>query len=73
DFRDLELRRDGKVARERRWLAQEKGFIEELRAFVKGEEADFAGSVATTLATFRAWESIDTGRSQKIDIGTVGL
>ena len=73
DFRDLELRRDGKVARERRWFAQEKGFIEELRAFVKGEEADFAGSVATTLATFRAWESIDTGRSQKIDIGTVGL
>jgi predicted dehydrogenase len=73
DFRDLELRRGGKVSRERRWLAQEKGFAEELLAFVKGEEADFAGSVATTLATFQAWESIDTGRPQEIDIGTIGL
>ena len=73
DFRDLELRRDGKVSRERRWLAQDKGFAEELLAFVKGEEPDFAGSVATTLATFLAWDSIDTGMPREIDIGTVGL
>lgn len=73
DFRDLELRREGKVSREKRWLTQEKGFAEELLAFVKGEEPDFAGSVATTLATFAAWESIDTGAVQEIDIGRVGL
>lgn len=73
DFRDLELRRDGKASRERRWLTQEKGFAEELLAFVKGEEPDFAGSVATTIATFAAWESIDTGTAQEIDIGRVGL
>lgn len=73
DFRDLELRRDGKASRERRWLTQEKGFAEELLAFVKGEEPDFVASVATTLATFAAWESIDTGAAQEIDIGRVGL
>ena len=73
DFRDIELRRDGKVSRERRWLAREKGFAEELLAFVKGEEANFEASVATTLATFRAWESIDTGRPQEIDTGQIGL
>ncbi len=73
DFRDLELRRDGKASRERRWLTQEKGFAEELLAFVKGEEPDFAASVATTIATFAAWESIDTGTAQEIDIGRVGL
>jgi predicted dehydrogenase len=73
DFRDLELRRDGKASRERRWLAQEKGFAEELLSFVKGEEPDFAASVATTLATFAAWESIDTGAAQEIDLGRVGL
>ncbi|HOI58223.1 MAG: bi-domain-containing oxidoreductase [Methanoculleus sp.] len=73
DFRDLELRRDGKVSRERRWLAQEKGFAEELLAFVKGEEPDFVGNVATTLATFAAWESIDTGTPREIDLGKVGL
>ncbi|WP_292518323.1 bi-domain-containing oxidoreductase [Methanoculleus sp.] len=73
DFRDLELRRDGKASKERRWLTQEKGFAEELQAFVKGEEPDFAGSVATTLATFAAWESIDTGEPRTIDLGRVGL
>ncbi|MCT8338069.1 zinc-binding dehydrogenase [Methanoculleus sp. Afa-1] len=73
DFRDLELRRDGKASRERRWLTQEKGFAEELLAFVKGEEPDFVASVATTIATFAAWESIDTGAAQEIDIGRVGL
>ncbi|WP_332448455.1 bi-domain-containing oxidoreductase [Methanoculleus sp.] len=73
DFRDLELRRDGKVSRERRWLAQEKGFAEELQAFVKGEEPDLVGNVATTLATFAAWESIDTGVPREIDLGRVGL
>jgi predicted dehydrogenase len=73
DFRDLELRRDGKTSREKRWLAQEKGFAEELRAFVKGEVPDLAGSVATTLATFLAWESIDTGMPKEIDPGRVGL
>ncbi|KDE56614.1 bi-domain-containing oxidoreductase [Methanoculleus sp. MH98A] len=73
DFRDLELRREGKASREKRWLAQEKGFAEELLAFVKGEEPDFAGNVATTLATFAAWESIDTGAAQEIDPGRVGL
>ncbi len=75
DFRDLELRREGKASREKRWLTQEKGgFAEELLAFVKGEEPDFAGSVATTLATFAAWESIDTGgATQEIDLGRVGL
>ncbi|NLA99452.1 MAG: Gfo/Idh/MocA family oxidoreductase [Methanomicrobiales archaeon] len=73
DFRDLELRRDGKASRERRWLTQEKGFAEELLAFVKGDEPDFAGSVATTIATFAAWESIDTGTAQEIDLGRVGL
>ncbi|WP_067077064.1 bi-domain-containing oxidoreductase [Methanoculleus horonobensis] len=73
DFRDLELRREGKASREKRWLTQEKGFAEELQAFVKGEEPDFAGSVATTLATFAAWESIDTGAAQEIDLGRVGL
>ena len=73
DFRDLELRRDGKASRERRWLAQDKGFAGELLAFAKGEVPDFAGSVSTTLATFLAWESIDTGTPREIDIGTVGL
>jgi predicted dehydrogenase len=73
DFRDLELRRDGKASREKRWLSQEKGFAEELRAFVKGEVPDLAGSVATTLATFLAWESIDTGMPKEIDPGQVGL
>ncbi len=73
DFRDLELRRDGKVSRERRWLTQEKGFTEELMAFVKGEDASFEESVVATLATFQAWESIDAGRPQEIDIDTVGL
>ena len=73
DFRDLELRRDGKVSRERRWLAQEKGFAEELQAFVKGKEPDFVGNVATTLATFAAWESIDTGTPRAIDLSQVGL
>ncbi|MDK2916222.1 MAG: hypothetical protein PWR25_779 [Euryarchaeota archaeon] len=73
DFRDLELRREGKASREKRWLTQEKGFAEELLAFVKGEVPDFAGSVATTLATFAAWESIDTGAAQEIDLGRVGL
>ncbi|WOX56109.1 MULTISPECIES: bi-domain-containing oxidoreductase [unclassified Methanoculleus] len=73
DFRDLELRRDGKASRERRWLAQEKGFAEELLAFVRGEEPDFVGSVATTLATFLAWESIDSGKPQEIDLGPVGI
>ena len=73
DFRDLELRRGGKASRERRWLAQDKGFAGELLAFAKGEVPDFAGSVSTTLATFLAWESIDTGTPREIDIGTVGL
>ena len=73
DFRDLELRRGGKASRERRWFAQDKGFAGELQAFVKGEVPDFAGSVATTLATFLAWESIDTGDPRKIDTGMVGL
>jgi predicted dehydrogenase len=73
DFRDLELRRDGKASRERRWLTQEKGFAEELLAFVKGEEPDFVGNVATTLATFAAWESIETGAPREIDLGRVGL
>ncbi len=73
DFRDLELRRGGKVSRERRWLAQDKGFAGELQAFVKGEVPDFVGSVATTLATFLAWESIDTGVPGKIDTDMVGL
>lgn len=73
DFRDLELRRDGKASRERRWLTQEKGFFEELLAFVKGEEPDFPASVATTLATFAAWDSIDTGTPRTIDLGRVGL
>jgi hypothetical protein len=40
---------------------------------VKGEEPDFAGNVATTLATFAAWESIDTGAPKEIDLGRVGL
>lgn len=73
DFRDLELRRGGKASRERRWLAQDKGFAGELLAFVKGEVPDFAGSVATTLATFQAWESIDTGTPREIDLRQVGL
>ena len=73
DFRDLELRRDGKASRERRRFTREKGFAEELMVFVKGKEPDFAGSVATTLATFAAWESIDTGTAQEIDLGQVGL
>ncbi|WP_292731309.1 bi-domain-containing oxidoreductase [Methanoculleus sp.] len=73
DFRDLELRRDGKASRERRWLTQEKGFAEELLAFVKGEKPDFVGNVATTLATFAAWASIETGAPREIDLGQVGL
>ena len=73
DFRDLELRRGGKASRERRRLAQDKGFAGELLAFVKGEEPDFIGSVATTLATFLAWESIDTGTPRKIDLRQVRL
>ena len=73
DFRDLELRRDGKVSRERRWLAQDKGFAGELLAFVKGDLPDFAGSVATTLATFRAWESIEAGVVREIDLREVGV
>lgn len=73
DFRDLELRRGGRASRERRWLAQDKGFAGELDAFVRGEVPDFSGSVATTLATFFAWESIDTGIPQKIDLRAVGL
>jgi predicted dehydrogenase/threonine dehydrogenase-like Zn-dependent dehydrogenase len=73
DFRELELRREGKTVRERRWLSQDKGFLEELLTFVRGEETDFAGNVATTLATFRAWESIDTGTPRQIDLRSVGL
>jgi predicted dehydrogenase len=73
DFRDLELRRGGKASRERRWFAQEKGFAGELMAFVRGEEPDVAGSVATTLATFLAWESIDTGAPRVVDLRQVGL
>ena len=73
DFRELELRRDGKASRERRWLSGDKGFAGELLAFVKGEEPDFAGSVATTLATFAAWESIDAGTPREIDLRQVGL
>ncbi|MFA5613709.1 MAG: oxidoreductase, partial [Methanoculleus sp.] len=73
DFRDLELRRDGKASRERRWLAQDKGFAGELLAFVKGDLPDFAGSVATTLATFRAWESIEAGVVREIDLREVGV
>ncbi|NLA38899.1 MAG: oxidoreductase, partial [Methanomicrobiales archaeon] len=73
DFRDLELRRGGRALRERRWLGQDKGFAGELRAFVKGDVPDFAGSVAATLATFLAWESIEAGEVREIDIGEVGV
>jgi len=40
---------------------------------VKGEVPDFAGSVATTLATFRAWESIEAGVVREIDLREVGV
>ncbi|RXE55603.1 oxidoreductase [Methanoculleus taiwanensis] len=73
DFRELRLMKGGKTEKERRWLSQDKGFLEELLAFARGEEPDFAGSVATTLATIRAWESIDSGRPLSIDTGSVGL
>jgi predicted dehydrogenase len=73
DFKELELKREGKAVREKRWLSQDKGFLEELLAFVRGEETDFGGYVSTTLATFRAWESIDTGTPIAVDLSSVGL
>ncbi len=73
DFRDLRLMKDGKAETEKRWFSQDKGFVEELLSFTRGEGFDFPGSVATTLATFRAWESIDSGRPVAVDTGTVGL
>ncbi len=73
DFRELEIRRDGTATRERRWLSQDKGFLEELTAFVRGDQPDFIDSVSATLATFRAAESIDFGKPVGIDVRSLGL
>jgi len=73
DFRDLELRRGGKASRERRWLAQDKGFAGELLAFAKGEVPDFCRGVSRRRLR-RSWHGVDRYRdSREIDIGTVGL
>ncbi|MDN7026084.1 zinc-binding dehydrogenase [Methanoculleus sp. FWC-SCC1] len=73
DFRDLRLTRDGKAETEKRWFSQEKGFVEELHAFARGEGFNFTESAATTLATFRAWESIEAGRPVAVDTASLGL
>ncbi|KUG21111.1 putative zinc-binding dehydrogenase [hydrocarbon metagenome] len=73
DFRELELWRGGRSEKARRWLSRDKGFHEELSAFIAGDLPDFAGSVCTTAATFRALESIESGKPLAIDLQSLGL
>jgi len=73
DFRELELWREGRAEREKRWLSQDKGFSEELAAFISGNIPDLSGPVATTAATFAALESIDSGKPVRVEIDLPGM
>ncbi|HUJ95317.1 MAG TPA: bi-domain-containing oxidoreductase [Terriglobales bacterium] len=77
DFRWLEIVRDGRRKVFRSWLGQNKGHAAQLQAFAcairEGEDAPvaFEEIVATMLATFRALDSISTGKLQFV--GTAGF
>ncbi|HEX8903738.1 MAG TPA: hypothetical protein VF771_02710, partial [Longimicrobiaceae bacterium] len=66
DFREVTISRGGKRKRTRR-LSQEKGFAEEVAAFVRaargegGPPISLASLIATTRATFAIEESLRTG------------
>ena len=70
DFKNLELVKDGKKTKLARKLATEKGHKNELERFFEiikqDESVGMESNVMTTLATFRAVESINSRRLLKI-------
>jgi len=68
DFRELKLVRNSKVKKEKKWLSQDKGFLEELKVFLNCKDLDFLSYVCTTLTTFKALESIERGSPVKISL-----
>ena len=74
DFRQLELWRDGKRKTSKR-LSQDKGFDQELSAFVaavrEGSEMPIAwrSLVLTTLATLRIEDSLRSGKPETVSFG----
>jgi polar amino acid transport system substrate-binding protein len=73
DFRSLETWRDGKRKVTKR-LAQDKGFDQELAAFIEaartGGQAPIAwrSVVLTTVATLRIEDALRSGRPEKVDL-----
>jgi predicted dehydrogenase len=61
DFREMTLVRNGKAKSTKRRFGQEKGFKEELEAFLRGDGDPFPSCAASMLATFAAWESLEKG------------
>lgn len=69
DFRELVISKKDKTIKEKKWLGQDKGFLEEIKAFLtKKDNEDFMSYVYTTLVSFKAIESIISGKPEKINL-----
>lgn len=74
DFRQLEMWRDGKHKTSRR-MSQDKGFDQELAAFVESVRGgmampiDWRNLVVTTLATLRIEDSLRSGKPEAVSFG----
>ncbi len=74
DFRQLEMWRDGKRKISRR-MSQDKGFDQELAAFVesvrsgKAMPIEWRSLVMTTLATLRIEDSLRSGKPEAVNLG----
>ena len=72
NWRKLLVQGNGRRMRERRWLQADKGFLQEMTAFVEGVRSgnspiSFESQVATTRATFAIQKALREGSLATID------
>ena len=65
--------KNGKETKTKMRLSQDKGFPEELSAFLKEDTNDFPDSAYATLTTFKSWESVEKGMPVSFEKNYIAL